>query len=143
MENIVKKWMYRVSKLAPAALLVAGVLVAGEAQAQERNCVIDHGDCSEQECIDLQDRVHAPDSCSSQDNKLSGCRKITGCANLTEARGRWQKCFTARRAINQRCFGGGNFSHNEKEIEAIQNAIGCDIKMEEDPPIGCGKKDPC
>ena len=141
-----RKLMLRISKLAPAALLAAGFLVAGEAWAQTpqvRGCFAGNPlmKCPLAECIALDSAVHAPDSCSSQQNPLSGCNKIQGCFNLRQARSRWLRCYTTRTILNERCWGGGDWDHQNEAAIAIGKVAECDAKMKLPTPIGCG--DPC
>jgi hypothetical protein len=139
-----KKWMYRVSKFAPAALLVAGVLVAGEAGAQNKNvgCSNDNPTmvCPLEQCMALQDQVKAPDSCSTPESPLDICENIKSCTGRQDARNRWQKCFETRTTINNVCFSGGDLTHRIEASRAQARVSDCDLLMSMPPPFGCDKK---
>jgi hypothetical protein len=145
MENVMKNWMYRASKFVLTALMVAGVLVAGEAQAAERGCDIDPGDCTREECHALQANVKAPDSCSTPESGLSGCAKLRTCSEMKVARDRWLKCYISRRLINNYCYRGGSFEHSSQQTTAGIKNMECIAKIEnneceEDPE---DPNDPC
>lgn len=147
------KVMLRISKLAPAALLAAGMLTAGEAWAQ-RGCspLNPNMRCDLATCQALEAAVKAPDSCSTQQFPLSGCDNISGCFNLTQAKNRWLKCYETRTRLNMACFTrfgatdpddlGGDEEHQTKAAIAITKASECQAKMKLPAPTGCGK-DPC
>lgn len=141
------KWMYRASKLAPTALLVAGVLVAGEAQAQqaERGCRINPGECTVAECLVFQSNVKASDSCSTPESTLKACANLRTCSEMKEARDRWLKCSVSRSLINDACFGGGSPGHRSQQAIAAMHNMECNAKIEnndceEDPE---DPNDPC
>jgi|GEM_PF-1914647 len=141
-----RKTMLRFSKFAPAALVLGAFLCAGTLQAQNplRGCTPTNPTmvCPLAECIALDAAVHAPDSCSSQSDPLSGCNKITGCFNLRQARARWLTCYTSRTILNQRCFNGGDAEHQEQAAIAIGKVFECDVKIRlPTTQGGCG--DPC
>lgn len=129
------------SKLGPAALIAAGFLIAGEAEAQ-RGCFAGNPlmTCPLAECIALDAAVHAPDSCSSQQFPLLGCNNpaLVGCFNLQQARARWLRCYETRTILNMRCWNGGDPTHQAEAAIAITQVGYCDTKMREPPPIGCG-----
>jgi hypothetical protein len=139
--------MARFSKLAPAALLAAGFLIAGGARAQQqqlRGCYQGNPlmKCDLATCIELDDLVHAPDSCSSRTDPLSGCNGITGCFNLRQARARWLRCYETRSHLNQVCWDGGDFDHQNEAAIAIKKVAECDAKIKlPTTQGGCG--DPC
>jgi hypothetical protein len=134
MENVVNKWMYRISKFGPAALLVVGLLVAGEARAQQakRGCYEKPGNCTVAECLVLQSNVKAPDSCSTPESALKGCAKLRTCSEMKEARSRWLKCSLSRSFINNACFDGGSPEHVAQQAIALEKSRECTAKIEND-----------
>ncbi len=142
-----RKMMLRISRFAPAALLAAGLLIAGGARAQQqplRGCYEGNPlmTCDVAVCIALDDLVHGPDSCSSRTDPLSGCSSITGCFNLRQARARWLRCYEVRSHLNEVCWGGGDFDHQNEAAIAIKKVAECDARIKLPVTLGgCG--DPC
>ena len=135
-----KKWMYRVSKFAPAVLVAAGILIAGEARA-ERGCledpVLTGRTCTELECVALQANVN--NSCKNP--APISCNSISGCFLLRQEKQKWLSCYEARSIINARCWSGGDFGHQQAAAQAIQNVGTCEARIALPQPTGCA--DPC
>lgn len=122
------------------AMLVAGLLVWDDAQAQQ-GCVAGNPlmMCPVEECIALQANVHGPNACGDpvSGNSPVACRNIAGCFNLRQTRQRWLNCYTARNIINARCWNGGDLGHQQQAAQAIQNVAACDLKIKLPEPEGC------
>jgi hypothetical protein len=122
--------------LAPAALLVAGFLLSGRANAQ---CADTNPEmvCPLATCITLQAAVVL--NCKTP--PPLACRRISGCAALQAMRARWESCRDSRNTINATCFGGGNPGHQQAAALADLNVRNCDARIALPEPEGCA--DPC
>ena len=132
---------FRITKPALATFAtLAAVLVASEAGA-ERPCLQDPAitgrTCPEAECLLLQDDVNL--RCKSP--APVSCTRLAGCNVLRREKVKWLDCYAARNRINIRCWGGGDFDHQQKAAEAIGNVAKCEQRIALPEPIGCA--DPC
>ena len=134
-----RKTMFKFSKLAPAALLAAGLLMAGEAQAQ-RGCF--EGNplmlCPLLTCQTLQADVNL--KCKTP--PPLACRNVFGCAVRTAMRQRWVDCRDARVVINTTCWGGGDPGHIQAVAQANISISKCDTEIAK-PTTQGGCTDPC
>lgn len=135
-----RKMMLRISKLAPAALLALGLLVAGEARA-ERACEKPASEtgrvCPVAVCIALQDEVNR--LCKTP--APTSCRRISGCAALQAMRARWVACRDSRVEIRSVCFPAGEPGHDLQITMRNGNIADCDARIALPEPVGCA--DPC
>lgn len=143
-----KKLLYRVSKFAPAALLMAGILIAGEAQAQRRcseDPQITGRTCSEALCIQLQDLVKAGDACGDRFGapQPTSCKRSLGCAGNQQMLQRWTACRDRRNNINLTCWGGGDIGHQQAANQADINVTNCETIIALPMSEGGCAKDPC
>lgn len=136
-----RKLMFKISKFAPAALAVAGVLVAGAARA-ERECERPASEtgrvCEVAVCIAMQDQVNL--LCKTP--APVGCYKVFGCAAREAMRQRWVDCRQSRIDIRAVCFPAGEPGHDQKILDATATIAKCDRAIQE-PTTRGGCTDPC
>jgi len=138
-----RKLMLKISKFAPAVLLAAGVLVAGEARAQ-RECSKDPAItgrvCTEAVCIALQDLVDL--NCKTPPAPR-GCYKEFGCAARQAMKQRWLDCRESRVNIRTACWPAGDPGGHDVQITQIDTVLAqCERAIQEKVTNG-GCNDPC
>ena len=143
-----RKMMFKISKLAPAVLLAAGFLVAGEAEAQrrcEQDPAITGRTCSEALCIQMQDAVKAGDACGDRFGapQPKSCKRSLGCAGNQQMLQRWINCRERRNAINTTCWGGGDIGHQKAADQADTNVTNCNSIIALPQSQGGCAQDPC
>lgn len=134
-----RRMMFRISRFAPAALLAAGVLVAGEARAQ-RGCYDGNPEmkCPLATCQSLQADVNL--KCKTP--PPLACRNVFGCAQRTAMRQRWIDCRDARVEINNTCWSGGDPGHIQAVAQANTSITKCNAEIAK-PTTQGGCNDPC
>lgn len=127
---------------------LAGFLALGPASLlfAERVCEQDPSltgrICSVAECIALQDAVKSASACGGNGNPPPrSCENVEGCEEKLRQRQRWQNCYTARKTINEVCFGGGDKGHQIQLQQVLISIQKCDAEIAKPRPVGCG--DPC
>ncbi|HEV2844579.1 MAG TPA: hypothetical protein VG477_07020 [Thermoanaerobaculia bacterium] len=133
-----RKMMFKISKFAPAALLAAGLLTAGEAQARGCDDANPLMMCPLAECIALQNQVNL--LCKTP--APLACRNVSGCAARTAMRQRWVDCRDARVTINNTCWSGGDPGHIQAVTQANISITKCDTEIAK-PTTQGGCADPC
>lgn len=81
------------------------------------------GDCSESEQRNLQDVV---DKTKKGVQKRGGCTDVDCCYILKIKKQAWLELASARSHINNKCFRGGNKTHQEQVKDAWNNLTRCE-----------------
>lgn len=138
-----RKLMFKISKFAPAVLVAAGVLVAGEARAQ-RECEKPKEEtgrvCEVAVCLALQDQVDL--NCKAQPAP-KGCYKVFGCAERQAMKQRWLDCRQSRINIRTTCWPLGDPGGHDTQVAQIDVVLAqCERAIQEKITNG-GCNDPC
>lgn len=106
----------------------------------ERPCLQDPAitgrTCPAEECVALQ--VVVDSDCKQPAPLKCTNKEIEGdCAAYVVMRQKWLDCYLARTIMNERCWGGGDFNHQEKAATALVKIKECNDKILEECPGAC------
>lgn len=131
---MIKMSQHSVTLLALLSVLLFSLFGSSRSYARGCHDPLANVGCTVAECEALQANVNATKGAIA-------CRRVSGCGALQFQRQRWLDHYQARNIINNRCYAGGDWEHQDQAANAISHVGKCDARIALPEPEGCA--DPC